>query len=151
MKKDFKNQLFLIVGTHSFPSMQLVGEYDPTSLHLLNLFFRKMEFPIVFFALCCLAITVIIIINGQTMQSGFFKQMRFPANWESKVYEIVNDIHTKIECVGLCLANIVVCNVVFYDPLERQCLLGNLSSNYSVLDVSNQSTLGYIDLGNFLT
>jgi len=57
---------------------------------------------------------------------------------------------TEKECAGSCLADLNSCNVIFFDEIKKNCWLGSLGANLTVIGAQTQSVIGFVELSKVL-
>ena len=92
-----------------------------------------------------LSVIICIDPNQATINYNAYKRMLFPSNVQPlMVYQETANIFSKIECAGLCLAQADTCQAYFYD---KTCRLANLNTYPGSIELSSQSSHGYVSLG----
>ena len=69
-------------------------------------------------------------------------------SWTRFVYKVVDGEKavTEKECAGSCLADSNSCNVLFFDGIKKNCYLGTLGANMTLVGAQVQSIIGYVEL-----
>ena len=88
--------------------------------------------------------------SANVKSQKLFLRTKFKGDdWPKLIYKSFDlNVETKIECLGLCLKDSENCNVGFFDPQFKSCLIGTMGSNFSLVTTTSRSMNGYVDVGN---